>query len=204
MQVTTSMAMHEEMKSDGTMSPDMAERSKENGRGLVIWFTGLPASGKSTLAASARKLLAAHGHAALLLDSDAIRPLIAPGLGYEPEDRDAFYWRLAELAGLLADQGLVILVAATAALRSYREVARRRAPAYAEVYLDVGREECARRDPKRLFAKARAAMASDLAGSRAAYEPPLHPSVVASGGRDQAAVEAVLRLVDTGREGGTS
>jgi adenylylsulfate kinase len=164
--------------------------------GIVVWFTGLPASGKSTLAEQVQALLRARGVYAALLDSDAVRPLLAPHFGYEAEDRDAFYFRLAELAGRLARQDLVILVAATAPLRSHRVEARAQAPAYAEVYLDVSQDECARRDPKRLHAMARAGAAPDLPGAGAPYEPPEEPAVVARGGQDREAAEAIVRLIE--------
>ncbi len=164
--------------------------------GIVVWFTGLPASGKSTLAERAQKLLKARGTSAVLLDSDAVRPLLAPHFGYDPEDRDAFYFRLAELAAQLARQELVVLVAATAPLRAHRETARAQSPAFAEVYLDVPQEECARRDPKRLYAAARAGDAPQLPGFGAPYEPPERPAVRARGGQDQEAVDAIVWLVE--------
>jgi adenylylsulfate kinase len=170
--------------------------------GIVVWFTGLPASGKSTLAGRTRTLLKARGIAPVLLDSDAVRPLLAPRFGYDPEDRDAFYFRLAELAALLARQELVVLVAATAPLRSHREAARAQAPAFAEVHLDVSQEECARRDPKRLYAAARAGDAPHLPGSGAPYELPERPAIRARGGDDQEAVEAIVWLVEARHQEG--
>jgi len=162
---------------------------------MVVWFTGLPASGKTTLAGRVQKVLAACRRPAVLLDSDALRPLLAPGLDYEVEDRAAFYCRLAELAAQLARQDLVVLVAATAPLRVHREAARARAPAFAEVYLDVSRQECEARDPKGLYASARSGGAPFLPGIGAAYEPPEHPDIVAAGGHDQAALDAIVWLV---------
>jgi adenylylsulfate kinase len=164
--------------------------------GMVVWFTGLPASGKSTLAERTQKVLRARGTRAVLLDGDAVRPLLAPHSGYGPEDRDAFYFRLAELAGLLARQDLVVLVAATAPLHSHRDAGRAQAPAFAEVYLEVSQEECARRDPKRLYAAARAGDAPHLPGFGAPYEPPERPAVRARGGQDKEAVEAIVALIE--------
>ncbi|HEY6106413.1 MAG TPA: adenylyl-sulfate kinase, partial [Anaeromyxobacteraceae bacterium] len=82
--------------------------------GAVVWLTGLPASGKSTLAARLRERLEALGRMAVVLDGDAVREALVPRPGYSAEEREAFYQTLASLAGLLARQGLSVLVAATA------------------------------------------------------------------------------------------
>ncbi len=161
---------------------------------LVIWFTGLPACGKTTLAALVCRRLREAGRAAVMLDSDPLRPLLAPDRGYQPGERAAFYRRLAELAAYLAGQDLIVLVAATAPMRAHRQVARALAPRFAEVFVDVPPEECERRDPKGLYALARSGGAPHLPGAGAPYEPPAHPDVVATGGRDTAAVDAVVRL----------
>ncbi len=162
------------------------------GGGAVVWLTGLPASGKSTLAARIAERV---GLGAVLLDSDALRPALAPDLGYGAEDRDELYRRLAHLAAVIARQPCVVLVAATAPARAHRARARAMAPRFVEVYLDVPLAECAARDPKGLYAKARAGQAPDLPGAGAAYEPPDQPDVVARGGEDDAAVDAVLALL---------
>ncbi len=161
---------------------------------LVIWFTGLPACGKTTLAAGVCRRLREAGSPALVLDSDPLRPLLAPDRGYQPGERAAFYRRLAELAAYLAGQDLIVLVAATAPMRAHREVARSLAPRFAEVFVDVPPGECERRDPKGLYALARDGGAPHMPGAGAPYEPPRHAEVVASGGRDQAAIDAVVRL----------
>lgn len=160
--------------------------------GAVVWLTGLPASGKTTLAARIRDRLRALGAGAVLLDSDAMRPVLAPELDYRAAARDEFYRRLAELAAVIARQGCVAVVAATAPTRAQRARARAAAPRFLEVHLDVGIEECAARDPKGLYARARAGEAPDLPGAGAPYEPPEAAEVIARGGRDDAAVEAVV------------
>lgn len=160
--------------------------------GAVVWLTGLPASGKSTLAARIRARLVALGAPAVILDSDALRPILAPDLDYRPAGRDEFYRRLAELAALVARQESVAVVAATAPTRHQRARARAMAPRFIEVHLDVPLEECAARDPKGLYARARAGQAPDLPGAGAPYEPPEAAEVVARGGQDEAAVDAVV------------
>lgn len=163
--------------------------------GAVVWLTGLPASGKSTLAARLRERLEALGRAAVVLDGDEVRQALWPRPGYSEEERDAFYRTLGGLAALLARQGLMVLVAATAPRRAHREAARALWPRFVEVFVDVPAEECARRDPKGLWARARAGEAPTLPGAGAIYEPPEAPEVRAAGGEDAAAVEAVLRRV---------
>ncbi|MBK7857849.1 MAG: adenylyl-sulfate kinase [Archangiaceae bacterium] len=161
--------------------------------GAVLWFTGLPASGKSTLALEVQRAL---GRPAVLLDSDALRAAVFPDLGYGPAARDRFYRALAELAALLARQGHLVLVAATAHRRAYRAHARRLAPRFIEVFVDTAREECARRDPKGLY---RAGVA--LPGRGPKYEAPLHPEVRAEGGATPAAVRACLTALAARRRG---
>ncbi len=163
--------------------------------GVVVWITGLPSSGKSTLAANLRERLEEAKRPSALLDGDAVRNALVPRPGYAPAERDAFYATLGRLASLLAAQGLVAVVAATAPRRAHREEARRAAPRFVEVYVDVPAEECARRDAKGLWAKARAGDAPDLPGAGAPYEAPEAPDVTARGGEDAAAVDEILALV---------
>ncbi len=160
--------------------------------GTVIWVTGRPASGKSTFASGLRARLAATDSASVILDSDEVRKAIFPDLGYSSEERDRFYAALTRIATLLARQGLVVIVAATANLRAYRERARALAPRYLEVFIATPPEECRARDPKGLYAGAQSGRAATLPGAGAAYEPPEKPDVVASGGLDDAAVERVV------------
>jgi adenylylsulfate kinase len=153
--------------------------------GGVVWLTGLPQSGKSTLAARVRDALE---RPSCILDSDELRQAIAWDRGYGERDRDDFYTALANLAALLARQGLVVLVPATANRRRYRERARQLAPRFLEVWIDAPAEVCAARDQKRLYRDRPAG----LPGAGADYEPPAHPDVVAAGGKDDAALAAIL------------
>ncbi|HZO15441.1 MAG TPA: adenylyl-sulfate kinase [Polyangiaceae bacterium] len=157
--------------------------------GLVVWLTGLPQAGKSTLAARLRAALLAAGESACILDGDEVREAISPVPGYGQEARDAFYATLGQLAALLAKQGLTVIVPATAHLRRYRDAARAIAPGFIEVHVATPMEECARRDEKGLYARAPA----DLPGVHVAYEPPRTAEVVAQGGRDEAALDEIVR-----------
>lgn len=160
-------------------------------RGTVVWFTGAPASGKTTLARRVLERVQPDA-SCVLLDSDEVRPIVAPDLGYGAHDRTEFYRRLAGLAALLARQGSIVLVAATAPERQHRDTARALAPRFIEVHVDTPIEVCAARDPRGLYARAAAGEVRDLPGAGARFEIPVRPDVIASGGEDDAAVRELL------------
>lgn len=162
--------------------------------GVVVWFTGLPSSGKSTLAGWVAQALDARGVAHVLLDGDEVRAALSPTPGYSNAARTHFYLTLSRLAALLAGQGLVVLVAATAHRRAFRAAARRLAPRFVEVFVDARPDECRARNSKGLYGTARR-----LPGAGVRYEPPLRPDVRAVGGATKAAVAECLRLVRVGR-----
>ncbi len=169
--------------------------SDDSGSGSVVWLTGRPSSGKSTLGRRVLAELRARAQPACLLDGDAVRKAMMPPPGYDDAAREAFYTTLANLAALLAGQGLVVLVPATAHRQSYRDRARGVAPRFIEVYVDTAPEEAARRDSKGLYAAASRRQVRDLPGADVAYEPPELADVRASGGKDSAAIERILALV---------
>jgi adenylylsulfate kinase len=164
--------------------------------GAVIWFTGLPSSGKSTLARAVRAELARRGTPCALLDGDEVRASLVPRQGYDDAGRDAFYETLARLAALLAAQELIVLVPATAPRRAHRALARELAPRFVEVHLAASAKACASRDDKGLWAKARAGRLPALPGAGAAYEPPAHADVTVLGGFEPRAVGAVLAALN--------
>lgn len=159
--------------------------------GIVVWLTGRPASGKSTLAAAVAQRLLARGETPLVLDGDAVRGALVPEPGYEPAARDGFYRTLGNLAVLAARQGHVVLVPATAHLRRWRDLARIAAPRFAEVYVATPGAECARRDPKGLYRGG----VPDLPGADLPYEEPASPEVLAPHGLDATAVDAILAII---------
>ena len=161
--------------------------------GTVVWFTGLPASGKTTLARRVRDRLAPRT-SCVLLDSDELRDALHEQ-SYSEAGRDLFYAKLARLAALLAKQGHVVLVAATAPRIAQRALARTEAPSFVEVYVQTSREQCEARDPKGLYTRARGGDAPTLPGLGAAYEPPTCPEVTAESGGDADAVAKVERYV---------
>jgi adenylylsulfate kinase len=162
--------------------------------GAVVWLTGLPSSGKSTLARAVQERLRSQGTSACTLDGDSLRAIIAVTLGYSDDDRRQFYAALARLAAELARQGLVVLVPATAHLREYRQAARQLAPRFIEVWVTTPLAECQRRDPKGLY-EAAATTPGFLPGIHVRYEEPEHAEVLANGGEDAGAVERIVRLV---------
>ena len=164
--------------------------------GCVVWFTGLPSSGKTTLAKRVAEALRARRLETCVLDGDAVRKALVPGFGYDERSRQDFYTSLANLASLLAGQGLVVLVPATAHRERFREYARTNAPRFIEVYVETPAGEVERRDSKGLYEAARSGRMREVPGADVAYEPPRSPDVRASGGKDPAAVELILTLVD--------
>jgi adenylylsulfate kinase len=163
--------------------------------GTVVWITGLPSAGKSTFAERVVRALGERQVSVCLLDGDAVRSCLVPALGFSPTERAAFYETLANLAALIARQGLVVLVAATAHRREFREKARSVAPRFVEVWLDTPLAECTLRDAKGLYEAARAGLAPSVPGVDEAYEQPLEPDVVAHGGLDDAAVASLVTSV---------
>jgi adenylylsulfate kinase len=161
--------------------------------GIVVWLTGLPSSGKSTLARAVRDRLLSQGTSPCILDGDVLRAIIAPTLGYSEEERSQFYVALARLAAELAQQGLVVLVPATAHLKEYRQMGRQLAPRFIEVWVTTPLPECQRRDPKGLYAAATAG--GHLPGVNLHYEEPEHADLLANGGEDPVALERILDLI---------
>ena len=139
--------------------------------GVVVWFTGRPSSGKSTLAETVRARLDPR-IPSCVMDGDVLRQALVPRPGYDPKSRDEFYATLGNLAALLARQGLIVLVAATAHLRAFRRRAREAAPAFVEVFVNATTEEVETRDSRGLYAAVRAGRIGGVPGADLGYEPP--------------------------------
>ena len=163
--------------------------------GVVVWLTGLPSSGKSTFARAAAERLRATGIAVAVLDGDDVRAVLRPVPGYDDAARAEFYASLSGLAALLAQQGLVVLVPATANRAVFRDHARLLAPRFVEVFVATPIEVCVRRDAKGLYARSAEGDIGAMPGAGATYEPPLHPDLVLDGGEADLAklVEACQR-----------
>lgn len=145
--------------------------------GFVIWFTGLPASGKSSSAQALRTLLAKRGIPTLVLDSDEMRAMLVPDPSYTTAEQERVYGAMAHLAAWLAHQGHNILIAATANERRYRDALRHKVPHFIEVYVVCDMDICRERDPKGIYALADAGEASHVPGLGVPYEPPLAPEL---------------------------
>lgn len=140
--------------------------------GRVVWITGLPCSGKSTLAHRLQLLLRDDAPACIVLDGDRLRPIVAPDLGYALDDRRACGWRYARLAAHLASQGVVVLVATLSGFEEIRGWSRAHAPGYLEVYLRVPEAVRRGRDRDGLYARP-SAVGADLP-----FEEPASPDLV--------------------------
>jgi adenylyl-sulfate kinase len=144
----------------------------------TLWFTGLPASGKSTLARLVAEVLLARGERVEVLDGDEIRRNLSFGLGYSRADREENLRRIAFVADLLSRNGVYAITAAISPYRAVRdEVRLRMGERFVEIYLDASLEVCARRDPKGLYAKAFAGQIANFTGVSDPYEPPLQPEL---------------------------
>jgi len=178
-----------------------AERWQSLGtRGATLWFTGLPASGKSTVAAAVEARLVRDGRAAYRLDGDNLRHGVCGDLGFSAEDREENVRRTAEVARLLADAGTVAIVSVVSPFASGREAARalheRDGLQFVEIFVNTPVEECERRDPKGLYKRARAGELQGMTGIDAPYEAPQDPDVELVFGCDVGeAVEQVLRAL---------
>src|ERR687896_227450 len=164
--------------------------------GATVWLTGLPASGKSTVAAAVEARLLEAGRGAYLLDGDNLRHGLNGDLGFSAAERAENVRRTAEGAALLADAGVVALVALVSPYRADRAAARavheRRSLPFVEVHVATTLEECERRDPKGLYARARAGELRGLTGVDDPYEVPEAPDVVVG---SEALDQAVARVI---------
>jgi bifunctional enzyme CysN/CysC len=174
-----------EGRRDVTWHPSALDRERRwrslSQTGATVWLTGLPASGKSTIAVALERQLVAAGQAAYLLDGDNIRHGLSDDLGFAPGDRAENVRRVGQVARLFADAGIVAVVSLVSPLRSDRIVPRRLHDAaelpFIEVYVDTHVDECARRDPKGLYARARAGEIKGFTGVDAPYESPERPEI---------------------------
>lgn len=145
-------------------------------QGVVVWFTGLSGSGKSTVAVELEKMLHEAGKAVYRLDGDNIRCGINSDLGFTDEDRNENIRRISEIAALFRDAGIITLVSFISPFRKMREFARQKAGAghFIEVYVNTDFETCRERDPKGLYKK----QIKNFTGKDSSYEEPLNPEMI--------------------------
>jgi bifunctional enzyme CysN/CysC len=153
-------------------------------RGAIVWFTGLSGSGKSTVAVEVERMLVHARRPAYLLDGDNLRHGLNGDLGFSSADRAENIRRVGEVAVLFADASLVALVPVISPFRADRDAVRARAEdsgvRFVEVFVDTDLATCEARDPKGLYAKARAGEIRDMTGIDSPYEPPDRPELVLS------------------------
>ena len=195
----TSESLHKSQNiywSHGKVTAD--QRAARNGHpGRVVWLTGLSGAGKSTIANELERELFNAGKHAFVLDGDNMRHGLCSDLGFSPEDRKENIRRVGEVARLFADAGVICITAFISPYRSDRDMVRSVAKAgqFVEVYVNAPVEVCEQRDPKGLYAKARANEIKEFTGVSAPYEAPTRPEVALR--TDQLTVaECVARVVD--------
>lgn len=174
------------------------DRERRNGhRGVCLWFTGLSASGKSTLALEAQKILFERGIRTYVLDGDNIRHGLNKDLGFSPEDRTENIRRIGEVAKLFVDAGMVVMTAFISPYREDRDKVRRLMPEgdFIEVYVQCDLQVCEQRDPKGLYKKARAGEIPEFTGISAPYQAPENPELVIDTSRVTDPVENARRVV---------
>ena len=162
--------------------------------GFVVWFTGLPSSGKSTLARLLDAELRRRGWPVEILDGDEVRVRLTKGLGFSREDRDENIRRISFVARLLARHGVATITAAISPYRAAREEARREIARFVEVYVKCALDTCVERDVKGLYRRALAGEITNFTGISDPYEEPLAPELTVETDREGAA-ESVARIL---------
>jgi adenylylsulfate kinase len=157
------------------MENEMTTAVKE--KGFVVWLTGIPGSGKTTIGDILIDRLRDMGHKVESLDGDEVRRNLSPDLGFSKEDRETHARRVAYVSKLLSRNGVAVVVALISPYRSFREHVRNLVDDFVEVHVDASVEECIKRDPKGLYKKALAGEISDLTGLQDTYEAPETPEV---------------------------
>lgn len=185
-----------------TWHPGDVARHERPSRGATVWFTGLSGSGKSTVAAACERLLIDAGRPAYVLDGDNLRHGLNGDLGFSAEDRAENVRRAGHVARLLADAGVVALVPLISPYRADRALVRglhaEAGLPFVEVFVDIPIELCEQRDPKGLYARARAGEITGFTGVDDPYEPPEQPELLLRphDGDARAMAERVLDVLD--------
>jgi adenylylsulfate kinase len=147
-------------------------------KGFVVWLTGLPGSGKTTVAVDLERRLREKGKRVEVMDGDEVRKGLSRDLGFSKEDREIHAMRVAYVSKLLSRNGVAVIVALISPYRSFRQAIREDIEDFIEVFVRCPADECARRDPKGLWAKALAGEIKDFTGVDDPYEDPENPELV--------------------------
>jgi adenylylsulfate kinase len=146
--------------------------------GFAVWLTGLPAAGKTTLAEGLAKVLRERDLTVQILDSDNLRDVLTPEPTYTAEERAWFYRVVAFIAQLLTQNGIDVIIAATANRRQYRDDARQAIERFGEIHVRCSLETCMERDEKGIYEQALNGNATTVPGLQVPYEPPEDPIAV--------------------------
>jgi adenylylsulfate kinase len=167
---------------------------KREQKGFTLWLTGLSGSGKTTISQAVAGELKRLGHSVEILDGDSIRQQLSGDLGFSPADRDINIRRIGFVASLLTRNGVIVIVAAIAPYRNTRDEMRLQIGNFIEVFVNSSLEVCEKRDPKGLYAKARAGLIKNFTGLDDPYEPPLNPEVLCRTDRESA-IESTQKIL---------
>jgi adenylylsulfate kinase len=146
--------------------------------GFVIWLTGLPGSGKTTVAKGLKKYFKDNKYRIEVLDGDFVRKNLSPDLGFSKEEREQHNKRVIFLSNLLAENGVIVIVSLISPYRKVRDLARSKLKKFVEVFVKCSIEKCIERDPKGLYKKALKGEIKDMTGIQHPYEEPLNPEVI--------------------------
>lgn len=177
------------------------ERERLHGhKGAVVWFTGLSASGKSTVAHSVEKELYKRGCSTYVLDGDNVRHGLCSNLGFSPEDRTENIRRIGEMVKLFVETGIIVLTAFISPFRKDRENVRKlfEDNEFIEVYMDCPQEVSEARDKKGFYKKAKEGLIKEFTGVSSPYEPPENPEIVIQSHKKSVneAVALIIRLLE--------
>lgn len=170
-------------------------------KGCVLWLTGLPSAGKSTISKIIHEKLKAKGIRVELLDGDEVRKNLSPDLGFSKADRETHAKRVTYVSKLLARNEVIAIVALISPYRSFREAARNSIGDFVEVFVNAPIEECIRRDVKGLYKQALAGEIKDMTGVQDTYEEPANPEVTIYSDRvtpEEAADSIIGKLQELG------
>lgn len=167
----------------------------EKEKGFAVWLTGIPASGKSTIASALSNELEKMSCHTVVLESDELRKILTPNPTYSEEEREHFYDVLVFIGELMVENGVNVIFDATANRRRYRDKARSKIERFYEVHVLCPAEVCMQRDPKGLYEQAKGGRISTLPGIQTGYESPKNPEITIYSDKEttEKAVEKIIK-----------